>query len=684
MGLISKYPKGADISILNTFYLYPRKKPDGGWDEGSITIVYKDNVDNSKHMECIENPPYTFYKTKDNVLLDCRELYIDENLVEPITVPYRNLVKKIAEVTNNLPFYYENLQNGNPSANRKLHINEQIFFSDMNIEDKYRYEFDQQYTNTPNDHITKAYFDIEVDGIDQKDDFPEPGECPINAISYINPINDTVYVFLLRNSKNPLIQQFEDEVNSGTVEKELKDFIREHVGGWKNEIKYGLKDTQFKFLFYDEEIQLIQDFFIIVNFFKPDFLLAWNMAFDIPYIIARIQQLGFSPEEIMCHPDFPHKVCKYYIDNVDKRTGKFKEFAERGDKCTIASYTVYLDQLIQFASRRKGQSKFQGNKLDYIGMVIANIRKLDYSHITTRIAELPYKNYKVFTFYNIIDTIVQKVVEWYNNDIEYVYNTAMINNTRYDKAHRQVTYLTNRFTKELKKDGYIVGNNPNVFNTKPDEKYDGAHVASPLQLSDYSKFILNGLPINVFDNTVDFDFTAQYPNAADQNNMAPNTQIGMIRIPNQIYANENPFEKENFNRGGKFAEDYMSKNYIEFCHRWLKLADYGTLIKDVIFYCNNVKLSRRNPMRYMRMDGLLDVMRRVPQGQSDNLMTVYRKATDSEPLRVMYRVHPMPAQYLNLTNQIDVDSIMYEEKIRQPQKKKKEEVIVEEEEVCVD
>ena len=40
-------------------------------------------------------------------------------------------------------------------------------------------------------------------------DFPEMGECPINAISFINDNDHSINIFLLRNEKNPLIEQFE-------------------------------------------------------------------------------------------------------------------------------------------------------------------------------------------------------------------------------------------------------------------------------------------------------------------------------------------------------------------------------------------------------------------------------------------------------------------------------------------
>ena len=95
---------------------------------------------------------------------------------------------------------------------------------------------------------------------------------------------------------------------------------------------------------------------------------------------------------------------------------------------------------------------------------------------------------------------------------------------------------------------------------KPDEKFPGAYVANPLHVNNYSRMMVNGRYVNIFNNVIDFDFSAQYPNAAIQNNMAPYTQIGRIVIDNVIWPGENPFNKPNYNRGGQFLEDYMTRD----------------------------------------------------------------------------------------------------------------------------
>ena len=309
--------------------------------------------------------------------------------------------------------------------------------------------------------------------------------------------------------------------------------------------------------------------------------MAWNMAFDIPYLIARIQVLGYNPADIICHPDFKVKEVDYYID---KRADKFEE---RGDFATISSYTVYLDQLILFASRRKGQRAISSFKLDYVGSITAKVRKLDYSSITTKIEELPYKNYYVFVFYNIMDTMVQKCIEQKVGDIDFIYNKCMMNNTRYSKAHRQTTYLVNRGVKEFEENGYILGCNINKWNVKTG--FPGAYVADPELISDKPKLKINGNPVTICDNLNDFDYKRLYPSIYFENNISPDTMIGKLFLPEQLDDKEDRFNNPYFDRTVSFIEDYCCRDYLNFCQRYLNLAGYEQMYNDIIEYFTTVE-----------------------------------------------------------------------------------------------
>ena len=218
MSLLRRFNDGADISILNTDYHYPRKNPDTGkWNPDFINVLYKDNISGKKYNEIIYEPTYKFYMANDDVEIKHNMLYIDKNNTHQVECKFKDLEKTIADLTGNTEFFFENIRNGNRRANRQLHTIPVIFSSDVNIEDHFRARFAQTYTNNPTS-ITKGYFDIEVDNSYINGDFPQLGECPINAISYLDDKTNSMNVFLLRdiNADNPLIQEFEDLF--GTIE----------------------------------------------------------------------------------------------------------------------------------------------------------------------------------------------------------------------------------------------------------------------------------------------------------------------------------------------------------------------------------------------------------------------------------------------------------------------------------
>lgn len=627
--MISGYKPGADITVLDTNYKYGYLSSDK---EDRMFVLFKDNYTGKKHREVIKNPTYTFYKTPDDVVVDHNLFFIEKENVEAIEVPYKDLMKRIAQETGNLDFFYDNMRNKNRKANNVLHTIPEIFNSDMHIEDHYRFKFDQLYKNDPIP-ITKSYLDIEVDTAYMAADFPELGECPINAIALIDVQNWEIHVYCLENDEYEGLQEFKDRLKDGSLFIELKDFIRNHMnkGGKERYHSYGVDQFSYKFHFYkfEDEIYLLKDLFQYINTTQPDFCMSWNMPFDIPCIIERCITLGYDPRFVLCPEEFEEddRVVHYYIDTKNKGVP-----ANRTDSFTISGYTVYLDQLVNFASRRKGQRAFDNMKLDYIGQVIAGIGKLDMSLYAKNYAEFPRKAYKWFIFYNIMDTIVQYCIERIVNDIDFVFTKCLMNNTRYSKAYRQTVYLTNRGIKEFYNDGFIMGNNVNRNNPKP-PKFPGALIGDPLNNNDYAKVKINGVPINILLNLVDFDYKSLYPSIIREFNIAPNTQIGKIEIENEVHGKENLFDYDKYSRGGQFLEDLQCGNWLEFCTRWFHLASYGEFLEDMIEYLGYDPRSY-GPIQLIRWlpDGPVPLVeerfdRRIP------LVTYVRERQDFSELR---------------------------------------------------
>ncbi len=588
--LIPGYPKGSDITLMDCVYHFPYvyENPKNAkyniYKPDTMVILFKDNKTNEKKIHIIKKPKYVYYFRQED---PGYPMFFEnkDNLTE-IKCYYKDLEKSIATTLGRSEEYENNIANRDFKANKDFHKDRRIFGSDININDFYRSRFAEQYTNRET-HISRAFIDIETDNSFIGGEFPTEGNCPISAISYFDFDTKEIYTLLLDIPKNPLIKKFINEYNEESFNEEYLAFLTNAVGGSEKLKKFNLDKLKVYVYMYTREIELIGDLFHFINMRKPDFILAWNMAFDIPFIIDRIRVLGYHPEDIICNYDIDNKkYCEYVIDELHKN-----EFAERGDYADISSYSIYLDQMIQFASRRKGKI-FRSYKLDAIGEITAGIKKLDYSDLTEDISEFAYLDYKRFVMYNMTDVLVQYCIEFKTDDIPYLYSKALMNSTQYKKVHRQTVYLANRAIDRFKEYGnFIMGNNLNKFKEKPEGKYEGAFVADPTLYSDKNKDKINGeIVINRCSNVDDFDFKALYPSETREHGMAPNTLIGYIAMPRKIYDNENSIHNPKYTRSGQFIEDFISDNPILFGYRWFKLANTIQMFKDIIEYFNTKEI----------------------------------------------------------------------------------------------
>lgn len=588
--LIPNYPKGYDLTILDVTYLRKEKSDDGSWINDKICIAFRDNVTKEKKMITIDHPKYTFYVDNDDIIKHNR-FFIEKDKVTPYTCYYDDLTYALAEATDSVSELSNALRDGNfKTITKLLHNNPKVFFSSMKIDDYYRFLFGLSYQNNIF-KLSKGFMDIEIDIAYIDNQFCSNGEVPINAIAYYDESHNTVYQFLYNDRKNPLVELYRQSFSKEDIIGQLHSFIINAVGGQQKAQKFGVHNLKFEIRFYDDELQLILSMFKVVNKLNPDFVEFWNMAFDLTYIRERLINLGADILDVTpsTKDNDNTRFFTYYVDERNKN-----DYAERCDYVHTSSTTVWIDQMIQFASRRKGRSQYQSFKLDAIGEAVAGVRKLDYSHITNNIGMLPYLDMKTFSFYNIMDVIVQKCIEHTTQDLEYVFTKCLVNNTSYAKCHRQSIYLANRFAKDFYEYGYIIGNNKNIWNEKPSVKFPGAMVGNPLNNSEDTMMNVNDKPSLLANNVVDFDYSSLYPSIILENNIAPNTQYGKIIIENpedaskpfssnehqDMYSSEE--ETARYSRGGEFLENLMSGNPLEFCKRWMGLGDIHQVISDII------------------------------------------------------------------------------------------------------
>lgn len=589
-----------NIMLVNTIYHYGKKATNY---KDFLDIIYKDLKTGEKHVETLETPEMEIYFAKEDSMNNkYNRSFIELENAEPHICKFKDLPFYIAKQAGE--DYVAYIQNAIKSKNRgsinNIHKYKNVFGSDYDIENWYRIQWFLHNHNDKEKPLTKQYLDIEVDSIDTEG-FPRDGECPINAVTIVDEEDLVSYTFLLRNPANPLIQEFEDEIESFI--EELHDAFDETYG-----------ELDYKFYMYDDECDLIKDMYKLINTLKRDFLLIWNMGFDIPYIIARIKELDMDPVEVMCHKDFPVKELYY------KKDTKNFMVQNKSDYFKISSYTAHLDQMLLYAGLRKGQGELRSYALNAVARAEVKDEKLDYSE-DANIKTLPYVDYKKFVMYNIKDVLLQLGIERKTGDIDNIYSRAYTNATSYNKIFKQTVFLKNRAYLEYYKQGLIIGNNINVEygldqfeSEEDDEKFDGALVADPM-LNDFEGIeVFGDKSMFIFDNVVDMDFTAMYPHIIIAFNIAPNCMVGKLIIGGDIqeaYKNASLDGKVE-DAGKDFIDNYLTNNVANMGTKWFGLPNVVELNDKIRAHFNlkekkRVSISKEDIQKYFAEPLIIDL-----------------------------------------------------------------------------
>jgi len=537
-------------------------------DEGNrfdvIMKVLKDEETGEKIVETIPDPDFTYYVTDDDYVLDEQVNYIEKEKVREITCSSSNIVKSVAYETGNEDFFWKCIKSKKFSAAKAVFLDPNVHGSDIDLEDYY---IGKHYSKYPveqsKNEFTKGFFDIEVDSMKILG-FPNPAdaECPVNAISFFNDSNMTLYGLFLRNSENPLIEEFETN--------RLKDFKKRMKQKYKDK---GL-DIKLKLIWYNEEdeLSLIADFFHLINLLKPDFASGWNIfGFDIEYLINRIAQLGATPNDIICAEDIPYKYC--YLSKDTKN----QDPADKGDYFSVSSYTNYLDQMLLFANLRKGAGKRESYSLDAIAFEELGENKLEFKNPDTTTKNSAWMDYEEFIEYNLHDTMLLHMIEARNKDFNMIYAVAAKTETRIQKALKKTVCLKNLARRFYFDRGYIMSNNHNTnyggLNETVKESFRGAFVANPL-LNKPLGLVINGSKSKyIFENVIDFDLTSLYPSIILAFNVDATTQIGRI-------------ESDEFD-SPKLVDDIVTRNYINIGKDYFDLPN----VTDMLELLENRKIA---------------------------------------------------------------------------------------------
>ena len=284
--------------------------------------------------------------------------------------------------------------------------------------------------------------------------FPDPtiAPCPVDAISYYNEVDNTLFAFLLNavELQNPNIEPF--------IKDRMDDFIKEKEEEFtamaNKHFKYG-KKLKIKIEFFDKELDLLKAFFRQVNSedVSPDILLAWNQSFDFQTVMNRIKFLGAEPAEIMCPSWFDIKQV-YYREDTNA-----KDLKKKRDRYAITSDVMFSDLMFNYIQLRASMAAKDSYALDAILHDEIGDSKVDLEGIS--IQDLTYVDYEKFVYYSLKDTFSIFVLDSKIGDTDQLYGISMKTRTRFSKGMTKTTSLRNFAINFYETNGWVLSNNRN-------------------------------------------------------------------------------------------------------------------------------------------------------------------------------------------------------------------------------
>lgn len=577
---------GPNQEVLPLNYLYFNERNFNVDDV--LTIIYKDVASGETKVQNIIKPEIEVWIVKPEYREAVRfnRTWVKKEYLEPHKVRYRNRYRQIAKI---LGLQDEDIDLAKTSPF--------VLFSNLDIRNYYALQFIHEYNVPDSFNLNIGLFDIENDIIDI-DHFPQPGECPISLIAFIDVSNETVYQFVLEP------QNHSHTINPATGDyydyRDQVQHMKEHVKEYVQELhemfdeSYGVLDYHILFLKSEEE--MISKFFKLLDVLNIDFAEAWNAAYDMSNLTSRPDKILSDPIQLICSDKFLAKECLFVED-------KNPLFHKRKHTCQIAHPTVFIDQMVIYAGLRSAMGKIPSLKLNVIAQKEIGDTKLDYSEEGS-IKELPYENFWKYCLYSIKDTLLQLGIHRKTDDISSVYSRMLEDGLLSNEVFTSTIQLTNSLSTFLLEHDYIPGNNFNKFNdeqklkqqayfygssndiasdendammnamvdpddlvdtsddeeeeddssSKKKKKFSGAMVQDPNRMLP-TGFKINGrLNSRIHNNVGDMDITSEYPTAIILSNMSSETLIARVEFVDDLY------DWIYVNKGPKWIEEHRIVN----------------------------------------------------------------------------------------------------------------------------
>lgn len=540
---------------------YVQKDRTKDYDDCLYTI-YKDVETGEKFVEKFEKPKVPIYVEREEFRNHTYATeYAEKSHLDMKLVEYGNIPFEIASIMGDQGKRFINTihETRNYKNLRQLNLYPYVYGQDYDVRTLYRYSWLKSMNGKSPMKLRKGFLDIETD-ILSSPGMPRAQKDPIDLVSVLDGEKKVVHTFILvgreytelsdkEYSKLPVTKEerasyyenrkrMEEELLANPEqisEKAHKMFDKEYPG------------FEYKQYFYTDEAKMLVHLFQCIHAISPDFLMIWNIGFDIPYIMTRLSTLGLNPADVICDPEFTNKVCRFHKD-----THNF-EIKNKSDHFEVSAKTVYIDQMENYAAIRKGGDELRQYTLDYVAKrECSGNGKYIYSDKAESLRTLGYVDLLTYILYNIKDTLLQFGIEEIVLDVDNLYRNSYNNITPYEYCYMQTVVLRNVQYRSYDKQGLVPGANVNKVLQQIDmeqhpEKYsdaakrkkkpgiEGALVGNTRLINNFGQPLYGKRTNFIFKYSIDMDMKAFYPSTIMAINISKSTLIFKVFVDCRNY-----------------------------------------------------------------------------------------------------------------------------------------------------
>ena len=366
---------------------------------GDAVIVNEKHVEtNESRLKVVRNPTIDFWLTKPGLRNHkYKKEFAFEHELDRYTVDNYNLGPAINKAMGGNPF--------RKVSPKQMCESPYVYGADIDIEIVLKYKYKQQCKRQPSKYKV-GMLDIEQSVL---------GNNEINIISFTT--DDTVYCAV-----------YEPFLKPGEGVEDIKRVVDKLIGSY-------LKKHGFKVVYYVDksELNIIKWCFSKIHEDKADFIGIWNMGYDIPTIMERLEFRGADINEVMCHPEVPKDL--KYVKYKKESKEKLEHFTDKWDWVNIAGYSQFYDAMCLYSRLRKGDRK-SFYTLDFISKLELGEGKLSMAAEKGHYV-MQSEHFLEYIAYNIIDTVLLVLMERKNHDV--ISMVDLIGNSRLSDFAKQTT-----------------------------------------------------------------------------------------------------------------------------------------------------------------------------------------------------------------------------------------------------